>query len=85
MESPMATVIKHYPGQLCPTYQGIPPKTLLRDLWVIERKMQSPTLFPAKCRIDYQRGYRSKVTQLQEVYRDLEVPVKLTDFALQVP
>src|SRR3954471_20444076 len=46
--------------------------------------MQSATLLPAQRRIDNQRGHGCQVSQLQQVDRNLEVPIKLTDLPLQI-
>ena len=51
---------------------------------MIEGKVQATAFFAAEGGIDNQGRNRGEIAQLQQVDRDLEVPIKLADFALQI-
>src|ERR1051326_6394913 len=55
-----------------------------REFRIIEREMEAAALFAAQRRIDDQRGDSRQVPKFQQVHRHLEIPVKLTDLALEI-
>src|ERR1700730_15836166 len=71
-------------NRLRPADQGITLEAPIRKVGIVEREVQTAAFLSAEGRIDYQRGDRGKVAELQQVDRNLEIPIKLADFALQI-
>src|SRR6266571_5590235 len=71
---PSSTAAKH----------GLALELSIFRLGIIQCVMEATALFSTQRRIDNQSCHRREIAQLQQVHGYFEIPIELTDFALEI-